>query len=53
MKYFERVFQEFLPQIKEQIYVTYVLKNSQFWAKLPLIACGSFLLSKSKCIFDF
>ena len=47
MNYFRRVFQEFWPQIKRQILCrTYVLQNSHFWTKLPMVACGTFLFSK-------
>ena len=42
---------EFWPQIKEQIlYRTYVLRNSNFYAKLPLTACGTFIFLKFVCI---
>ena len=49
--YFERVFQEFWPQIKKHILCrTYVLQNSHFWTKLLLAHCGTFLFSKFVCI---
>ena len=39
MNYFERVLQEFWPQIKKHILCrTYVLQSSHFWTKLPLAA---------------
>ena len=44
MNYFERVFQAFWSQIKEQIlYRTYVPQNSHFKAKLTLTVCEFFL----------
>ena len=51
MNYFERVFQEFWPQIKKQIlYRTYVLQNSHY-TKLLQAACGTFLFSIFVCIW--
>ena len=44
MTYFERVFQDFWPQIKKQILYR-TLQISHFKTKLPLAACGTFLFS--------
>ena len=50
MNYFEHVLQAFWRQINKQILcITYVLHNSHFLSKLPLAACGTFLLSKFVC----
>ena len=52
INYFERVFQEFWPQIKKQVLCrTYVLQSSHFWTKLPLPPCGTFIFSKFVCIW--
>ena len=50
MNYFERVFQEFLSQIKKHLlHRIHVLQNSHFWTKLPLAACWTFFFSKLVC----
>ena len=52
MNYFERVFQELWPYLKEQIlYRTLVLQHIHFWAKFPMTTWGTFLFLKFVCIW--